>query len=97
MAAVSQTELPGRTLVEELAGLLRSRIQSGELIAGDRLPAQREPARDLGVARPTLQHALRVLESQGFARTKRGATGGTFVLPLDERRTPGSRRFAGIS
>ncbi|MHB0980260.1 MAG: FadR/GntR family transcriptional regulator [Thermoleophilia bacterium] len=84
MAAVSQTELPGRTLVEELAALFRSRIQNGELVAGDRLPAQRELARDLGVARPTLQHALRVLESQGYAETKRGATGGTFVLPLDE-------------
>lgn len=70
--------------MEELAALFRSRIQSGELAAGDRLPAQRLLARDLGVARPTLQHALRTLESEGYVETRRGAAGGTFVLPLDQ-------------
>lgn len=67
-----------------MAAAFRSRIQSGELAAGDRLPAQRVLARELGVARPTLQHALRTLESQGYVETRRGAAGGTFVLPLDQ-------------
>ncbi len=62
---------------------MRSRIQGGELAAGDRLPAQRELARELGVARPTLQHALRVLQDQGYVETRRGASGGTFVRALD--------------
>jgi len=77
------TELPTRTLAEGLAARLRSRIQGGELGAGDRLPAQRDFARELGVARPTLQQALRVLQDEGYVETRRGASGGTFVRPLD--------------
>lgn len=70
--------------MEDLTALLRSRIQRGELAAGDRLPAQRDLARHLGVARPTLQHALRALGSEGYVETRRGASGGTFVLALDQ-------------
>jgi GntR family transcriptional repressor for pyruvate dehydrogenase complex len=78
-----EQETPARTVAEELAAQLRWRIQGGELAAGDRLPAQRDLARELGVARPTLQHALRTLEDQGYVETRRGATGGTFVRPLE--------------
>ena len=75
---------PARTVAEDLAAALRRRIQGGELAAGDRLPAQRDLARELHVARPTLQQALRSLEYDGFVETRRGVNGGTFVRALDE-------------
>lgn len=77
------SDVGARTIAEDVAARLRSQIQGGEFAAGDRLPAQRELARDLGVARPTLQQALRALEQDGYVETRRGASGGTFVRPLD--------------
>lgn len=77
------SDVGARTIAQDVAARLRSQIQGGEFAAGDRLPAQRELARDLGVARPTLQQALRALEHDGYVQTRRGASGGTFVCPLD--------------
>ena len=58
---------------EELA----SRIASGELASGERLPPEPQLAEELGVSRPTLREALRSLEDDGFLTRKRGA--GTYV------------------
>lgn len=66
----------------EVADLLRSRIHGGELAPGDRLPAERDFALELGVARPTLRQALKILQDEGYLETRRGATGGTFVSEL---------------
>jgi GntR family transcriptional regulator, transcriptional repressor for pyruvate dehydrogenase complex len=76
--------------VSELADLLRNRIQGGELAPGDRFPAERELAAELGVARPTLRQALKILQDEGYVRSQRGAAGGTFVAELD---APLGQRF----
>lgn len=65
-----------------LADDLRARIHRGELGPGDRLPAERELAGDLGVSRQRLRDALRELEGEGYLLSRRGAHGGWFVTEL---------------
>lgn len=51
---------------EQLAGLLRERITSGELAVGDRLPSETALAKQAGVSRSTVREALRILEQGGL-------------------------------
>lgn len=44
------------------------------------LPPERELARMLGVGRATVQEAIRLLEEEGMLTSRRGRSGGTFVL-----------------
>lgn len=46
---------------------------------GECLPSERELAATFGVGRPTVQHALRLLEASRLVETRRGRNGGTFV------------------
>jgi DNA-binding FadR family transcriptional regulator len=46
---------------------------------GESLPSERELAATFGVGRPTVQHALRLLEAARLVETRRGRNGGTFV------------------
>ncbi|MEU9333811.1 GntR family transcriptional regulator [Streptomyces sp. NPDC048290] len=55
-----------RRTAQEIADVLRARIQSGELKAGDRLPTQAELAEEFGVERGTVRQALRVLQQDGL-------------------------------
>ena len=63
-------------IVRQLAGLVRR----GELQPGDRLPAERALAEQLGVGRPTLREALRALQLLGVLDIRHG--GGVFVSEL---------------
>ena len=56
---------------------LASRIATGRIAPGSKLPAEPELADELGVSRPTLREALRSLEEDGFVTRTRGA--GTFA------------------
>jgi GntR family transcriptional regulator, transcriptional repressor for pyruvate dehydrogenase complex len=60
---------------------LRRALQLGRLMPGERLPAERQLADQLGVSRTTLRQAIRVLELEGIVESRRGAAGGLFVLP----------------
>lgn len=62
---------------------LRESISSGELKPGDRLPPETDLARSLGVSRPTVREALKVLEAMSILRSSTGPTGGTFVRTID--------------
>ena len=64
---------------ERVANILRDRIVTGELAAGDRLPPEDELTTQFGIARTTLREALRVLESQGLLLIRRGRGGGPVV------------------
>lgn len=56
---------------------VRQLIERGALRPGDRLPAERELAVQIGVSRPTVRVGLRALAAMGIVRTRHGA--GTFV------------------
>ena len=64
-------------LSDVVATELENRILEGSLKAGDRLPAERELALELGVSRPSLRAALQSLVAKGLLITRHG--GGTFV------------------
>ena len=69
---------------EYVAEQIRRHIALRLIPPGGSLPAERELAAMFGVGRPTLQHALRVLEADGLVDTRRGRHGGTFVAKARE-------------
>lgn len=69
------------TTAEEVVARLREKIHSGELKLGDRLPPERDLAKQLGVSRPTLRAGIRSLAAVGVLKSKQGA--GTFVVEAD--------------
>ena len=56
---------------------IEAQIISGALRAGERLPPERELAELLGVSRPAVREALRVLEAQGAVRSQVGQGPGS--------------------
>lgn len=65
------------TLYTQIKDTLRSRIQSGELKPGDRVPSENELVRDLGISRMTVNRALRELTQEGHLVRIAGV--GSFV------------------
>jgi DNA-binding FadR family transcriptional regulator len=84
-----------RTAGADLAGLLRpvrqgnafeetverllTVIKLGMVGPGERFPAERELAAQLGISRLTLREAIRELHEAGYVSSRRGRFGGTFV------------------
>lgn len=66
-----------RDLTRQIYRQLRERILDGRLKSGDRLPASRELAEALAVARKTITNVYDLLISEGFLDSRRGS--GTFV------------------
>lgn len=66
-----------RPLYEQLADLIRHKIADGELAPGERLPAEVGLASALGVGRPSLREALKILQALGVISIRHGA--GIFV------------------
>lgn len=64
-------------LSDRVAEQLRSLITERQLQPGDRLPAERALALELGVSRTALREAIAQLASQGLLRARVG--GGTYV------------------
>lgn len=60
---------------------IKKMIISGELRAGQRLPAERDLALLLGVSRPSLREAIRALTALNIVESRHGD--GTFVSSLD--------------
>jgi GntR family transcriptional repressor for pyruvate dehydrogenase complex len=66
------------TTAEEVVARLREMIHRGDLRSGDRLPPERDLAKQLGVSRPTLRAGIRSMAAVGVLKSKQGA--GTFVV-----------------
>jgi GntR family transcriptional repressor for pyruvate dehydrogenase complex len=71
------TTFPAARLADAVASTLEKRILEGSLRPGDRLPAERELAVELGVSRPSLREAIQRLAAKGLLTTRHG--GGTVV------------------
>jgi GntR family transcriptional regulator, transcriptional repressor for pyruvate dehydrogenase complex len=68
---------------EYVAEQIRRHIALRLIKPGEALPAERELAGMFGVGRPTIQHALRLLEAAGLVEARRGRSGGTFITRHD--------------
>ena len=64
-------------LYRQIAEQLRAAIQAGEWGVGERLPAERDLARQLGVSRPSVREALIALEVEGWVEVRTGS--GVYV------------------
>lgn len=72
---MNTTEKPAAA--ELVIGRVRGLIEAGSLRSGDRLPAERDLARQLGVSRPSVRSGLKTLAAMGVVRIRQGA--GTFI------------------
>ncbi len=64
-------------LTDRIVVRIEELIEGEQLFAGERLPAERDMARMLGVSRPALREAVRVLEARGRVSVRHGQ--GVFV------------------
>jgi GntR family transcriptional regulator, transcriptional repressor for pyruvate dehydrogenase complex len=75
-----------RRSFEEALDQIAERITTGELQVGDRLPPEREIAAAMGISRPTLREALKLLTAAGVIEV-RSRSGGMIVrndlIPVD--------------
>jgi DNA-binding FadR family transcriptional regulator len=71
----------GGNAFEITVARLAQAIKLGLVAEGERLPAERDLAERLQVSRVTLREAIRALREAGYLESRRGRTGGTFVLP----------------
>jgi len=81
--AVLRPVREGNAFEEAVQRILQA-IKLGAVTAGERLPAERDLARRLGISRVTLREALRALIDAGYVESRRGRNGGTFVTYLPE-------------
>jgi GntR family transcriptional regulator/MocR family aminotransferase len=108
---LSRSEAGEGSLSRQLYTTMRSAILEGRLGAGDRMPASRVLAADLGVSRNTALAAVDQLVGEGYLETRRGS--GCYVAqdlpdarpsPVPARNAPGnaaevrlSRRGRGLA
>ncbi len=69
--------IKSRKLSDVITEQLESMIIDGSLLAGQKLPPERELAEQFAVSRPSLREAIQNLEARGLLYRKQG--GGTFV------------------
>jgi len=68
---------------DDVVDQVRGAIIDGSILAGERLPSERELAEQFGVSRATLREALRALEAVGLIEIRLGARGGAFATEGD--------------
>jgi DNA-binding FadR family transcriptional regulator len=81
-----------RRLYRQIADQIANLIEKGEYGAGQRLPPERDLAKQLGVSRPSVREALIALEVEGYVEVRVGSgvyvvgppgTGRALPLPAD--------------
>ena len=68
-----------RRIFEEISGQIASQVREGLLRAGDKLPPERELARQFGASRNAVREALRSLEESGIIELRQGSRGGAYI------------------
>lgn len=72
--------VPSTVNGQAIADRIASSISLGMLAVGERLPNEMELASQFGVAVATLRKALATLREEGVVETRRGRSGGTFIV-----------------
>src|SRR5580693_10502950 len=85
-APVTFRPIRTRRAFEEICERIREQLALGVLKPGDKLPPERDLARQLGVSRNVLREALRSLEMAGILRLQKGVKGGAFIREGDTSR-----------
>ncbi|TMQ15033.1 MAG: FadR family transcriptional regulator [Candidatus Rokuibacteriota bacterium] len=70
---------------EQIVAHVERAIYDGRLRQGQKLPPERQLARDLKASRVAVREALRTLELRGLVEVRQGSTGGYFVREADDR------------
>lgn len=78
-----ESKIQKQGVAEKVVHRILDLVKSGNLKAGDRLPAERKLIEIFGVSRPTLREALRSLSILGVVEMRHG--GGAFVTDLKPR------------
>jgi GntR family transcriptional regulator len=68
---------------EQLAAILRQRIEDGTYPPGTRIPPLTALEAESGLSPMTVRRAVKLLADQGLVRSRAGR--GTFVVPTEER------------
>ena len=68
---------------EGICAQVRSELTLGRLKPGDKLPAERDLALQLGSSRAAVREALRTLEITGVVELRKGVKGGAFIREGD--------------
>src|SRR5438094_276772 len=68
-----------RLTFEEAVEQVADAIRAGDLHAGARLPSERDLADRMGISRPTLREAIKVLADAGVVEVRPGPGGGMYV------------------
>jgi DNA-binding FadR family transcriptional regulator len=68
---------------ELIASQIRRQIVRRELVPGMTLPTESDLMAQLGVSRPTLREAYRILETESLISVRRGVGGGALVMAPD--------------
>ena len=79
-AAGGFSRLTPRTVTGDAVDQIKRMIASGTLAPGQKLPAERVLADQLGVSRPTMREVMRALEAMGVVVPRHGS--GTYVTDL---------------
>jgi DNA-binding FadR family transcriptional regulator len=74
------TPIEAPRIFKEVLGQLEAAIVAGRLVAGDRLPSERELAQQFAVSRTSVREALRVLEALGVVRVRPGPEHGATLV-----------------
>ncbi len=86
------TPIRTRRVFEEVIDQFREQMRSGKLRPGDKLPSERELARQFQASRNAIREALRTLEVAGFIELQTGAKGGAYCREVDARLIADSMR-----
>ena len=71
--SLAPTPLAPVRLYRQIAEQVRGLIAQGRFVRGERLPAERELAQQLGVSRPSVREALIALEVEGLIEVRTGS------------------------
>src|SRR5690349_3269825 len=72
-----------RRLYRQIADQIAALIERGEYRPGQRLPPERDLAKQLGVSRPSVREALIALEVEGYVEVRIGS--GVYVVDRTDK------------